>query len=943
MPKKKSTRGTKEGRFLEALRDVFVGAKVSGQSGYINLMRIKASYFARIVEPALMADIEAVVAEHPAFREELFDRLHGFFDRYFSKSGSICFAYTPNHMSVYERVYTDEEDVVLFWKTRMLYFVKMDRLFRDLKVEVGGAEFSFDCAKLKHKKATEKRALVFELQRVEGDVIHLDVTYSERGRRTKKEKILKELKKAGKAIAESVLEKALGTFARQSEVDYFINKDAGTFLREQFDLWLYQYVFKGETAWNETRIRQLQSLKAIAFKLIEFIAQFEDELVRIWQKPKFIRGSRYVITLNRLAQQAGGLELIDRLIKHAGMAAQLIEWVGLGIVDADFKPSAIAEGKGKDRKLADGSHLLPLDTAHFKSLELDLLSLFDDLDEAIDGRLIKSENYQALNTLQNKFRERVKMIYIDPPYNTGGDGFQYHDKFRHSSWLTMVRDRLEACHDFLKPEGVLFSSIDEKERRHLEFALDSTFGRDNRVEEIIWVQNTTKNQSPTYSTNHEYVEVYARNLSKAKAERRMFREPKPGYVELTELVADLNLKYPSTREVAAAILELFKEHKEAFRRDLEQQGVAFDAKLDPWKGLYNYKHAEYRDEQGQFIYESDAEACSATIWVWREVDPSAPAGKQAASTKDENHINYRFYRPPHPATARPCKPPKRGWGRPFAPDPSNSSRGSFQALDADDRIVWGVDEKAKIPQEKRFLHEVETQVAKSVLSDYTDGEKELTALVGATNTFANPKPTTLISQFMLQTTDEGEWVLDFFAGSGTTGHAVTRAFQRDGIKRRFMLVESAQHFDATLVPRIKRCFAASSWDSGKPVKREGPGLFCKISAIEQYEEAIGNAEYGADGEPLRNTKSDPYSQYVFLRDAKMAKALELDYEKDQVGVALDRLYPDIDLAETLSCLTGKWIKRISASEVEFADGTKESLTSPDWRRLKPLLFWGPRA
>ena len=137
--------GPKERRFLDALRDLFVGAKVDGESGYINLMRIKAAYFERMVEPVLMKDITAALKSFPDFREELFDKLHAFFTRYFSKSGSICFAYTPQHMGVYERVYTDEQDVVLFWKTHMLYYVKTDRLFRDLKVEIGDHTFFFDC------------------------------------------------------------------------------------------------------------------------------------------------------------------------------------------------------------------------------------------------------------------------------------------------------------------------------------------------------------------------------------------------------------------------------------------------------------------------------------------------------------------------------------------------------------------------------------------------------------------------------------------------------------------------------------------------------------------------------------------------------------------------------------------------------------------------------
>ena len=155
-------------------------------------------------------------------------------------------------------------------------------------------------------------------------------------------------------------------------------------------------------------------------------------------------------------------------------------------------------------------------------------------------------------------------------------------------------------------------------------------------------------------------------------------------------------------------------------------------------------------------------------------------------------------------------------------------------------------------------------------------------------------------------------------------------------------MEQADHFDTMILPRVKRVFAASRWKDGKPVIMGGPGLFCKVCHLEQYEEAISNAVYaGHDDDLFRNTKTDPYSQYVFFQDSKMARVIELDYKKDSVEVHLDRLYPDIDLAEMLSCVTGKWIKRITADEVEFADGTRQSLIKPDWRLLKPLIFWGP--
>jgi len=119
-----------EQQFFNALNDIFVGAKIEGESGYINLMAIKSRYYTQGVFPQLKKDIAAAIVDFPEFREELFDKLYSFFQRYFSESGSIYFRHTPLHQNVYEKVYTDERDVVLFWKTHMLYYVKTDRLFK---------------------------------------------------------------------------------------------------------------------------------------------------------------------------------------------------------------------------------------------------------------------------------------------------------------------------------------------------------------------------------------------------------------------------------------------------------------------------------------------------------------------------------------------------------------------------------------------------------------------------------------------------------------------------------------------------------------------------------------------------------------------------------------------------------------------------------------------
>ena len=353
-----------EQEFLAALRDIFVGAKVEGESGYINLMKIKSRYFTEGVLPQLMQDIDAACQPfEPSFREELFDKLYDFFKRYFSESGSIYFRHTPLHNNVYEKVYTDDRDVMLFWKTHMLYYVKTDRLFNSMDVEVDGARFFFDVSAMELKRANEKRELTYAFKEYKGGKIILTVAYSERGRKTKTDEILRAVGAIHESpLREETLERAMRVFEKQSEVDYFINKNAKAFLKEQFDLWLYQYVFSGQSAWTETRLRQLQAVKDLAYKIIDFIAQFEDELVRVWNKPKFVLNSHYVITLDKIANAviasreaakqspksdveiassrrstpshaAPRNDIWEKIFAHKGMQAQKQEWKELGMVE----------------------------------------------------------------------------------------------------------------------------------------------------------------------------------------------------------------------------------------------------------------------------------------------------------------------------------------------------------------------------------------------------------------------------------------------------------------------------------------------------------------------------------------------------------------------------------------------------------------------------------
>ena len=520
-------RNPKERQFLNALGSLFTGARVdgNGKSGYINLMHIKQQHF-ESVRGELMKRIDKIAPLNYPFREELFDKLHSFFHRYFCESGSIYFRHLPAWHRIYERVFADGQDVTLAWKTRNLYYVKSDYLIQSMPVELPESgtpkRFYFDASAMQGRQNNEPREFVFSFsdKQDQQDVTCLNVSFSKNGQKTKIDEILKLAHEHQMwLIDEDDIKNAIRIFRRQTEVDFFINKDAGGFLHEQFNLWLYQYMFSEESIFEQQRIEQLSELRRIARYIIDFIAQFEDELARVWNKPKFARHVNYVMTADKLSPA-----IMEKMGKHQGVKAQVQEWQDLGLVDGEFNfahlgsvltPPASKRKNGGNGKNGGGNlRFLPFDTKHFKDLEEDMLACLGDLDTALDGELIKSENYQALLTIARKYRGRVKCIYIDPPFNlASSDQFNYRTNYKDSCWATMLENRLSLARNFLSDDGAIFVRCDYNGNWIVRCLLDTIIGGDNFRNEIIikrgYVPAGNFRQMPTAN---DFLFMYAANI-----------------------------------------------------------------------------------------------------------------------------------------------------------------------------------------------------------------------------------------------------------------------------------------------------------------------------------------------------------------------------------------------------------------------------------------------
>jgi len=450
-----------------------------------------------------------------------------------------------------------------------------------------------------------------------------------------------------------------------------------------------------------------------------------------------------------------------------------------------------------------------------------------------------------------------------------------------------------------------------------------------------------------------------------------------------EAVARLNPGFPPIAEIEAVVRKVYEDHKAKYREEVEANGQEWDAEAkrqDPWRGIYPYNRAEYRDKNGAYVPEGRAKELNATIWIWSEIPTSAPASKQSPTTKDPDHPNYRYYKPIHPVTGKPCPHPQSGWKFPARPDESNADRRSFQSLEQDNRIAWGEDE-TKVPRTKGFLHEVESNIGTSVFYEYNVGEAELNNLFGESGLFLSPKSSRFVKKFIFQSTKSDSWFADFFGGSGSSAHGLVQANREDGGKRRFLTVEMEHYFDSLLKPRVLKAIYASEWKSGLPRSLDGVSGLVKVVRLESYEDVLNNLELcrndtqaslldtpeakAADG--LREQYMLRYMLDVETRGSQSLLNVQAFADPTAYKLKVKRPGSDesrevnVDLIETFNWLIGLTVKHIAAprtfaaaferdgeGRLKVKDRIKQDEKGPFWFRTvtgttpegrKTLVIW----
>jgi len=401
---------------------------------------------------------------------------------------------------------------------------------------------------------------------------------------------------------------------------------------------------------------------------------------------------------------------------------------------------------------------------------------------------IEGENLEVLKILQKSYAGRIKMIYIDPPYNTGND-FVYEDDFKeplqeylrrtgqldeegrplttntradgrfHSKWLSMMYARIRLARNLLKDDGVILIHIDENEVNHLNIILNEIFGEENNLGTIIWDKKNPKGDAKGIAYQHESILCYIKNketLSEKTAIQRPKKNAEKILKKAKELFDKLNkTELPDDLKILINKYGLNPKEFDSFKvkYDLEKINKEFS----DWIRNQDFSGGEIAyskiDEKGR---------------VFRTVSMAWPNKKKAP---DDYFIPLI-----HPKTNKACPVPERGWRNP--PD-------TMKKLMEDGLIIFGNDE-TKQPERKYLLEE---NLFENIPSIMPFGGSDDDLFSKWKIPFDNPKPFKFVAEIIKYFTKEGDIILDFFAGSGTTGHAVMQLNAEVGGNRKFILVQ----------------------------------------------------------------------------------------------------------------------------------------------------------
>lgn len=736
----------------------------------------------------------AASADVTALENEVYSHLTTFFSRYYDEGDFISKRrYKDN---TYAIPYNGEE-VKLYWANADQYYIKTSEYFKNYTFRLADhravhfvlKEASTEQNNNKAQNNQERRFALYEeegeptVEVIDGE-LNIYFTYELMPKTTKQKDLnssavekLKSiipsdwealLQPVSKTDSRLLIEKHLTDYTAKNSFDYFIHKDLGGFLRRELDFYIKNEVMHLDdldTAHIQAQLSTVKAIKGVGEKIIRMLASIEDFQKKLWLKKKFVVQTDYCITLDRVPESL-----------YAEICAneeQRKEWVHLFAID-EIEGNITTEGYSEPltEKFLKENPFLVLDTQFFSAeFKHKLLASIDNMDEQCNGLLINSENFQALEILQEKFQDKLDGIYIDPPYNTDATPILYKNSYKDSSWMTLMNDRFGVSKRLINKVGFWSVAIDDVELHNLYKIMESSFYNYDLFQVIV-------NHYPGSGTGRS-------NVSKTH-EYNLFAVPKGEDLPRGEPIEE-------------------RQRTRSFCR----------------AGTGDNNHREGRPNS---FYAVLVEPETKKI-VGFETPPALSVKDYPKCSTEEGYI--RIY--PIGKDGQ-----ERCWSLGFESAKKALDDGLLECTSSNtiirlynDEADWGL--LPSLWVDKKF-------------SATTWGTNLLTHIFGNSGLFSFPKSLYTVMQAIYAGTylKKQALLLDYFAGSGTTGHAVINLNREDNGNRKYILCEMAEYFSTVTKPRIEKVIYSEDWRDGKPVSRKGISQCFKYIRLEQYEDTLNN-------------------------------------------------------------------------------------------------------
>lgn len=860
----------------------------------------KAAPLSDAIKTAAISELEekkkslAARNDITAVEADVYNHLTNFFARYYDDGDFISQRRYKD--GVYAIPYEGEE-VKLHWANADQYYVKTSEYFKDYTFKtMYGETVHFKLieaeTEMDNNKAKEKRFFQLYTEKpfevIDGELfIYVEYKASEYSGKTAQARHITDIVDAFASVQtqpeyipfaaimtvtdnKTMLERHLNRYTARNTYDYFIHKDLGKFLCRELDFYIKNEVIylddidEQDDAKTKEYLTKAKVIRKIARKIITFLAQIEDFQKKLYLKKKFVVETNYCITLDRVPE--------SMYPEIAANDAQREEWVRLFAIDEITGGDMFTEPYSVPLtvEFLKQNPFLVLDTAFFSTeFKEQLVASIEDLDKKLDGLLIHSENFQALNFLQEKYREKVDCIYGDPPYNAKSSEILYKNNYKHSSWISLMNDRIQLAAALKKERGVIVTAIDENECFNLLKLFDSLFT--NWTKTVVTVlHNPAGVQGDNFSYSHEYAVFLFENFKHVIGKTEREEES----IEPFRDWGPTGLRNPTGNTFYPILVDLEGKNIIGF-------GDACEASFHP---------------EGQNVYKD----------THIEVYPIGDDGEE------------------------------RKWV--FARD-----------------TVEDILEDLFVINNNGILQIQRTKSKESYKTVWTDnryyaniyGSKLLNNIMGSKK-FDFPKSVYTVEDCIRAVNsvqrNKTAIILDYFAGSGTTGHAVLNLNRSDNGNRKYILIEMGEYFDTVTKPRIQKVLYSmdtenqKGWKDGKPVSRKGSSHAFKYLRLESYEDTLNNIVLSGGNYDMLGAVREGYMLSYMLSTESVGSASLLNVEKLDKPFSYKMLITrnleskerNIDLVETFNYLIGLTVIKSHALvsyDADFSTGEFGAVTA----------------